>query len=169
MNKFQCLLVVLLIFNSCENTIEDRIPAFQAHVNGVQFWEASSFSIITDSNGTIITRNNLSGTLTMYVPSLEVSVNNLGSSEVAVGVFQDTLYYSTMYNGIASIAHLSDGEITIDEFNSEIIAAFDELKNKETDRQKVYDMIKEGNLPSDESEVNEKDSNWAEKIEEVES
>jgi len=119
MNKFQCLLVVLLIFNSCENTIEDRIPAFQAHVNGVQFWEASSFSIITDSNGTIITGNNLSGTLTMYVPSLEVDVNNLGSSEVAVGVFQDTLYYSTMYDGIASIAHLSDGEITIDEFNSE--------------------------------------------------
>jgi len=58
---------------------------------------------------------------------------------------------------------------TIDEFNSEIIAAFDELKNKETDRQKVYDMIKEGNLPSDESEVDEKDSDWAEKIEEVES
>ena len=58
---------------------------------------------------------------------------------------------------------------TIDEFNSEIIAAFDELKNKETDRQKVYDMIKEGNLPSNESEVDEKDSDWAEKIEEVES
>ena len=58
---------------------------------------------------------------------------------------------------------------TIDEFNSEIIAAFDELKNKETDRQKVYDMIKEGNMPTDESEVDEKDSDWAEKIEEVES
>jgi len=119
MNKFQYLLAFLLIFSSCEDTIEDRIPAFQAHVNGVQFWEASSFSIITDSNGTIITGNNLSGTLTMHVPSLEVGVNNLGSSEVAVGVFQDTLYYSTMYDGIASIAHLSDGEITIDEFNSE--------------------------------------------------
>ena len=119
MNKFQYLLAFLLIFSSCEDTIEYRIPAFQAHVNGVQFWEASSFSIITDSNGTIITGNNLSGTLTMYVPSLEVDVNNLGSSEVAVGVFQDTLYYSTMYDGIASIAHLSDGEITIDEFNSE--------------------------------------------------
>jgi hypothetical protein len=119
MNKFQYLLAFLLIFTSCEDTIEDRIPAFQAHVNGVQFWEASSFSIITDSNGTIITGNNLSGTLTMHVPSLEVGVNNLGSSEVAVGVFQDTLYYSTMYDGIASIAHLSDGEITIDEFNSE--------------------------------------------------
>ena len=119
MNKFQYLIAFLLIFSSCEDAIEDRIPAFQAHVNGVQFWEASSFSIITDSNGTIITGNNLSGTLTMHVPSLEVGVNNLGSSEVAVGVFQDTLYYSTMYDGIASIAHLSDGEITIDEFNSE--------------------------------------------------
>ena len=58
---------------------------------------------------------------------------------------------------------------TIDEFNSEIIAAFDELKNKETNRQKAYDMIKEGNMPSDESEVDEKDLDWAEKIEEVES
>ena len=35
---------------------------------------------------------------------------------------------------------------TIDEFNSEIIAAFDELKNKEANRQKVYDMINEGNM-----------------------
>ena len=119
MNKFQYLLTFLLIFSSCEDNIEDRIPAFQAHVNGVQFWEASSFSIITDSNGTIITGNNLSGTLTMYVPLLEVGANNLGSSEVSVGVFQDTLFYSTMYNGIASIAHLSDGEIIIEEFNSE--------------------------------------------------
>ena len=119
MNKFQYLLVCLLIFSSCEDNIEDRIPAFQAHVNGVQFWEASSFSIITDSNGTIITGNNLSGTLTMYIPLLEVGANNLGSSEVSVGVFQDTLFYSTMYNGIASIAHLSDGEIIIEEFNSE--------------------------------------------------
>ena len=119
MNKFQYLLVCLLIFSSCEDNIEDRIPAFQAHVNGVQFWEASSFSIITDSNGTIITGNNLSGTLTMYIPLLEVGANNLGSSEISVGVFQDTLFYSTMYNGIASIAHLSDGEIIIEEFNSE--------------------------------------------------
>ena len=58
---------------------------------------------------------------------------------------------------------------TIDEFNSEVIAAFDELKNKETSRQKVYNMIKEGNMPSNGSEADEKDSDWAEKIKEVES
>ena len=58
---------------------------------------------------------------------------------------------------------------TIDEFNSEIITAFDELKNKETSRQKVYNMIKEGNIPSNESESGKKDPDWAEKIEEIES
>ena len=119
MNKFQCLLVVLLIFNSCENTIEFRIPTFQANVNGVQFWEASSFSVTTDTNGTIITGGNLSGTISMYMPLLEVGTNNLGSSEIANAAYQDSTYYSTTNDGIASIAYLSDGEITIEEFNSE--------------------------------------------------
>ena len=109
MNKFQCLLVVLLIFNSCENTIEDRIPAFQAHVNGVQFWEASAFSVTTDTNGTIITGGNLLGTISMYMPLLEVGTNNLGSSEIANAAYQDSTYYSTTNDGIASIAYLSDG------------------------------------------------------------
>ena len=58
---------------------------------------------------------------------------------------------------------------TIDEFNSEIIAAFDELKNKESNRQKVYNMIKEGNIPSEDSESDEKNPDWEKKIEEVES
>tara|TARA_B100001996_G_scaffold281852_1_gene222266 strand:- start:100 stop:576 length:477 start_codon:yes stop_codon:yes gene_type:complete len=118
MNKFQYLLILLLVFSSCEDTIEDRIPAFQANINGVKFWEANLFSVTSDSNGTVITGNNLSGTISMHIPLLEVGVNNMGSSEVAVGIFQDTLYYSTLYNGISSIAHLSDGEITIEEFNS---------------------------------------------------
>tara|TARA_B110000263_G_C14841976_1_gene300167 strand:- start:73 stop:381 length:309 start_codon:yes stop_codon:yes gene_type:complete len=58
---------------------------------------------------------------------------------------------------------------TIDEFNSEIITAFDELKNKESNRQKLYSMIKEGNIPSDDSSIDKKNPNWEEKIEEVES
>ena len=58
---------------------------------------------------------------------------------------------------------------TIEEFNSEIVAAFDELKNKENNRQKVYSMIKDGNLPSDDSNTEQKNLDWQEKIEEVES
>ena len=59
---------------------------------------------------------------------------------------------------------------TIDEFNEEIIIAFDELKSKETNRQKMYKMIKEGNIPSDSgSKSDSKLTEWEEKIKEVES
>jgi len=119
MNKIQYLLVVFLLFNNCESTVEFRIPAFQAHVNGDQFWEASLFSITTDASGAIITGSSLSGTLSMYMPSLEVGTHNFGNLEIATAIYQDTTYYSTTYDGIASIAYLSDGEITIEEYNSE--------------------------------------------------
>ena len=120
MNKIQYLLVVFLLFNNCESTVEFRIPAFQAHVNGDQFWEASLFSITTDVEfGAIITGSSLSGTVSMYMPSLEVGTHDLGRLEIATAIYQDTTYYSTTYDGIASIAYLSDGEITIEEYNSE--------------------------------------------------
>ena len=44
---------------------------------------------------------------------------------------------------------------TINEFNSEVIAAFDELKSKESNRQKMYTMIKEGSIPSSEEDDDE--------------
>ena len=55
----------------------------------------------------------------MHIPSLEVGTNDFGSLEISNAVYQDTTYYSTSFNGIGSIAYLSDGEITIEEFNSE--------------------------------------------------
>ena len=58
---------------------------------------------------------------------------------------------------------------TIEEFNAEIVAAFDELKNKENNRQKMYSMIKEGSIPSKKSEVEPDNSIWQKKIEEIES
>ena len=59
---------------------------------------------------------------------------------------------------------------TIDEFNKEIIVAFDELKSKETNRQKMYQMIKEGNIPSNsDGQSDSKLTKWEEKIKEVES
>jgi len=59
---------------------------------------------------------------------------------------------------------------TIDEFNDEIIVAFDELKSKETNRQKMYKMIKEGNIPSESNDDNETElTEWEAKIKEVES
>ena len=59
---------------------------------------------------------------------------------------------------------------TIDEFNSEIILAFDELKSKESNRQKMYKMINEGNIPQESNPKDDsKSTEWEKKIKEVES
>ena len=59
---------------------------------------------------------------------------------------------------------------TIDEFNEEIIIAFDDLKSKESSRQNMFKMIKDGNIPSEsENEDNSKLTEWEEKIKEAES
>ena len=61
---------------------------------------------------------------------------------------------------------------TIEEFNNELTYAFDELKVKETNRQKMYSMINEGNIPEDNT-TNRGDkkslSKWELKIKEIES
>ena len=50
-----------------------------------------------------------------------------------------------------------------------MVAAFDELKNKEKNRQKMYTMIKDGSIPSNESQIESDNSTWQKKIEEIES
>ena len=62
---------------------------------------------------------------------------------------------------------------TIKEFNNEITSAFDQLKSRENERQKMYDMIKEGSMTE---KKNDKDidnssdlSDWEIKINEIES
>ena len=54
----------------------------------------------------------------MHIPSLEVGTNDFGSLEISSAVYQDTTYYSTSFNGIGSIAYLSDGFIQIQEIDN---------------------------------------------------
>ena len=62
---------------------------------------------------------------------------------------------------------------TIEEFNNEITSAFDQLKSREDERQKMYDMIKEGSIienKNDEDVENSSNlSDWEIKINEIES
>ena len=62
---------------------------------------------------------------------------------------------------------------TIEEFNNEITSAFNELKSREDERQKMYDMIKEGSISedgNDKAPENTSDlSDWEIKINEIES
>ena len=62
---------------------------------------------------------------------------------------------------------------TIEEFNNQISSAFDDLKSRESERQKMYDMIKEGAISKGENDrdVNASSdlSDWEIKINEIES
>ena len=60
---------------------------------------------------------------------------------------------------------------TIEEFNDEITTAFNELKSREDERQKMYDMIKEGGITEDDktTENSSELSDWEIKINEIES
>ena len=64
-------------------------------------------------------------------------------------------------------------KFTIDEFNQEMTTAFSNLKKCEEERQKMYNIIKSGNLPEDNAANDEADNNekstWEKKIEEIES
>ena len=62
---------------------------------------------------------------------------------------------------------------TIKEFNSQITSAFDQLKSREDERQKMYDMIKEGSIIENKNDKDVEDSSnlsdWEIKINEIES
>ena len=62
---------------------------------------------------------------------------------------------------------------TIEEFNNEITSAFDQLKSREDERQKMYDMIKEGSIIENKNDKDAEDSSnlsdWEIKINEIES
>ena len=60
---------------------------------------------------------------------------------------------------------------TINEFNEEIQLAFKNLSNRESNRQKMYNLIKSGNIETDikiDDDVNVSE-NWKNKIDEIES
>jgi len=60
---------------------------------------------------------------------------------------------------------------TINEFNEEIQLAFKNLSNRENNRQKMYNLIKSGNIETDikiDDDVNISE-NWKNKIDEIES
>ena len=60
-------------------------------------------------------------------------------------------------------------KFTITEFNDEMSSVFKELKEKEEKRQKMYMMIKSGNIPSENEKKDDVSSDWEKEIDEIES
>ena len=114
---FSCL---LLIISSCTSKIEDRIPAFQATINGVEYWEATNFNVSTNPLGEVIIAGDyFNKFISLKLPYVE-GVYDLTDIIAGEATYQDTIYYSTLNNlGIGSPAYLSDGEISINEISSD--------------------------------------------------
>ena len=120
MKKIIYILFVSLLISSCTSQIEYRIPAFQATINGSNNWEATNFNVTTNALGEgIITGNDFNSAISLRFPSLNVGVYDLRENIIGEATYQDTIQYSTLNDGIASIAYFSDGEISINEITSD--------------------------------------------------
>ena len=60
-------------------------------------------------------------------------------------------------------------KFTIEEFNEEMSSVFVQLKDKENKRQKMYMMIKDGNIPSQKESDQDISKDWEKEIDEIES
>ena len=60
-------------------------------------------------------------------------------------------------------------KFTITEFNDEMSSVFEELKEKEKKRQKMYMMIKSGNIPTKNTDKDSVSNKWEKEIDEIES
>ena len=57
--------------------------------------------------------------ISLRFPSINVGVYDFRENLIGEANYQDTIQYSTLNDGIASIAYFSDGEISINEITSD--------------------------------------------------
>ena len=117
MKKILFISIILIFFN-CEDDITDKIPAFEARINGNFDWTAQTFNATIQNNQLSLSGNNPFGTVSILIDSLDVGTYNLYSWTDDFAVFQDTLQYSTRNDGVGSLAFLSDGQIDISEIDN---------------------------------------------------
>jgi hypothetical protein len=120
MKKFAYILSVFLIISSCTSEIEYRIPAFQATINGAKSWDAVDFNVTTNALGEgIITGSEFNSSISLRFPSVNIGVYDFRENILGEATYQDTIQYSTLNDGVASIAYFSDGEISINEITED--------------------------------------------------
>ena len=117
MKKILFISIILIFFN-CEDDITDKIPAFEARINGNFDWTAQTFNATIQNNQLSLSGNNPFGTVSILIDSLDVGTYNLYSWTDDFAVFQDTLQYSTRNDGVGSLTFLSDGQIDISEIDN---------------------------------------------------
>ena len=106
---FSCL---FLIISSCTSEIEDRIPAFQATINGVEYWESTNFNVSTNALGEVIIygEDDFNSLITLKFPYVEGS-HTISVLDPSQATYLDTIQYDTFNTGISITSYPSDGLI----------------------------------------------------------
>ena len=109
--------LILLTLLSCTET-SNKIPVFEANINGDFNWNAQTFVAIVQNNGINITGSDNASSISLMINNLDVGNFDMYSWTEDYAIFQDTIQYSTRNDGVGSVAFLSDGEIDILEIDS---------------------------------------------------
>ena len=115
MSKYFNFLILLTLL-ACTET-SNKIPVFEANINGNFNWNAETFVAIVQNNGIAISGSDNASSISLIINNLDVGNFDVYSWTDDYAIFQDTIQYSTR-NGVGSVAFLSDGEIDILEIDS---------------------------------------------------
>ena len=109
--------LILLTLLACTET-SNKIPVFEANINGNFNWNAQTFVAIVQNNGIAISGSDNASSISLIINNLDVGNFDVYSWTDDYAIFQDTIQYSTRNDGVGSVAFLSDGEIDILEIDS---------------------------------------------------
>ena len=109
--------LILLTLLACTET-SNKIPVFEANINGNFNWNAQTFVAIVQNNGIAISGSDNASSISLIINNLDVGNFDFYSWTDDYAIFQDTIQYSTRNDGVGSVAFLSDGEIDILEIDS---------------------------------------------------
>jgi len=109
--------LILLTLLACTET-SNKIPVFEASINGSFNWNAQNFVAIVQNNGIAISGSDNASSISLIINNLDVGNFDVYSWTDDYAIFQDTIQYSTRNDGVGSVAFLSDGEIDILEIDS---------------------------------------------------
>ena len=88
MKKLLLISVVFIFFN-CEDEVSNKIPGFEATINGNFDWVADSYVATLQNNQLSITGTSPFGTIAMQIDTLELGSYNLYSWTDDFAIFQD--------------------------------------------------------------------------------
>jgi hypothetical protein len=112
-------LLVLALFG-CQDKLESNTPAFQGLKDANYLWKSTASTAVVDATGVLtITGVGGLGTLTLIVPSTTLGPFVLGADATALAMYaEEDLLFSTLNNGNGSSIYVSDGTITIEEYDT---------------------------------------------------